>query len=72
MIFGSSVELSHFDDIVFDTLTCLLQEGEKFTYSEQVVATEGRRLPERTMRRLLKRVVESGLMKYDGKRHKWL
>lgn len=71
------VELSHFDDIVFDTLTRLLQEGdgqegEKFTYSKQVVATEGRRLPERTIRRLLKRVVESGLMKYDGKRHKWL
>lgn len=70
------VGLSRFGDIVFDTLTRLLQEGdgqegEKFTYSKQVVA-EGRRLPERTMRRLLKRVVESGLMKYDGKRHKWL
>ncbi len=57
------MELSHFGDIVFDTLTRLLQEGEKFTYSKQVVA-EDRRLPERTMRRLLKRVVESGLMKY--------
>lgn len=65
------MELSHFGDIVFDTLTRLLQEGEKFTYSKQVVA-EDRRLPERTMRRLLKRVVESGLMKYDGKQHKWL
>ena len=51
------MELSHFGDIVFDTLTRLLQEGEKFTYSKQVVA-EDRRLPERTMRRLLKRVVE--------------
>ena len=71
MLFGSSVELSHFGDIVFDTLTRLLQEGEKFTYSKQVVA-EDRRLPERTMRRLLKRVVESGLMKYDGKQYKWL
>lgn len=57
------MELSHFGDIVFDTLTRLLQEGEKFTYSRQVVA-EDRRLPERTMCRLLKRVVESGLMKY--------
>ena len=57
------MELSHFGDIVFDTLTRLLQEGENFTYSKQAVA-EDRRLTERTMRRLLKRVVESGLIKY--------
>lgn len=72
------VGLSRFGDIVFDTLTRLLQEGdgqeggEEFACSEQVVVAEDRRLPERTMRRLLKRVVESGLLKHDGKQHKWL
>ena len=49
------VGLSRFGDIVFDTLTRLLQEGdgqeggEEFACSEQAVEAEDRRLPESTM-----------------------
>ena len=70
------VGLSRFGDIVFDTLTRLLQEGDgqEGGRNSPVRSRRWRRKTGGCRNQLwtLKKGMESGLLKHDGKQHKWL